>query len=216
MRVPSCMVGTAHERQSFALKAVPSAFCPPYKREPQCCDSQRRKRHQYCRAAAAMSSAPTASTNTGIQISTAPSTTSKIPPTTTVTSAKARKIVNGPGNVTLACRMPSRSATHTQTWGLEPSRRLSRPGGMISGSDRGRSGGPWSELVMPEHVGQGWGNAMAPAAAPSHLTCAALLPPRGVNPADQILDDRTLRKRNKANGRAEADLAPEIARLAQH
>src|SRR5438093_2819474 len=33
---------------------------------------------------------------------------------------------------------------------------------MISGSERGRSEGPWSELVMPEDVGRRRGNAMPP------------------------------------------------------
>src|SRR5262245_45094598 len=75
---------------------------------------------------------------------------------------------------------------------------------MISGSERGRSEGPWSELVMPEDVGWRRGNAMP------------LFPARGIDPADQILDHQALRERDEANRRAEADLAPEIARLAQH
>src|SRR5258705_11255570 len=104
--------------------------------------------------------------------------------------------------------MPSRSATHTQTWGLEPSRRLSRPGGMIWGSDRGRSGGPWSDLVMPEHVGQGWGNAMGTCGRTKPLTVSPLLrrgPPRAAvaEAAIDIVDHHLLevgRDRRAAQG----------------
>src|SRR5690349_10345201 len=128
---PRCvwLVGNGAPEAIIALKAVLAPFAHPTSRNApigfvlpkcafgvvlpkyQCCDSQRRKRHQYWRAAAAISSAPTDSTNIGIQIRTAPSARTKIPPTTRAISANARKIVNGPGSATLACRMPSRSAT---------------------------------------------------------------------------------------------------------